>query len=517
MQAVVTQFSCVGKGLFGKFWTLDNIFWLFGLCIGCFLLEFRSGLPALVVISATSLTPELTRDVTRNWARLSSPENSPSSSPLLSPKREANTLLESQTIQDSIFISPTQPYYSVGPVRQEPHLDFVDIDGSMVDITSFQNKKAKHIDPHVGSSAVNLGLHGDRHGGAPSAVNVDAALPSLAVPAATAPPNLIDIMAVLQTLVNQGTSQSADLTALTSRLELSTLANQANLMTFREEVSAGFQADRRTAADLAFRLDGRLECLEADLSKRFETLETKFLDLRSTTTTSQADLKTFVENRPPLATSGMAASAMGLGPASSGGSAKLPRAATFVPQVAYLRGWSPFAKDFSKRVDGIDSDEADSAVAAILQHLPQAVAAMLARHLASSFRNYQIVFFFKPEVSGEDIHKFSAAVNNAQRTHELLIKGKPFFCQVEQPDWKKARNLAMRQAEAAIVATASSPLSLKLDYPSGSIWVLCEPPLQIGYYHVKRSKWLWNSPGVGAVRLDLPRLCTALDTELLGS
>ena len=289
-------------------------------------------------------------------------------------------------------------------------------------------------------------------------------------------------------------------------------------MSFREEVSAGFQADRRAAADLAFRLDGRLECLEADLTNKFETLETKFSDLRSTTTTSQADLKTCVENRPPPTTSGMAAASMGLGSASSGGpSAKPLRAAAFVPQVAYLRGWSPFAKDFSKRVDGIDSDEADSAVAAILQHLPHAVAAMLARHLASSFRNYQIVFFFKPEVTGEDIHKFSAAVNHAQRAHELLIKGKPFFCSVEQPDWKKARNLAMRQAESALLATASTPLSLKLDYPSGSIWVLCDPPLQIGYYHVKRSKWLWNSSGVGAVRLDLPRLCTALDTELLGS
>ena len=168
-------------------------------------------------------------------------------------------------------------------------------------------------------------------------------------------------------------------------------------MSFREEVSAGFQADRRAAADLAFRLDGRLEGLEADLTKKFETLEMKFSDLRSTTTTSQADLKTFVENRPPPTTSGMAAASMGLGSASSGGSSAKPlRAAAFVPQVAYLRGWSPFAKDFSKRVDGTDSDEADSAVAAILQHLPHAVAAMLARHLASSFRNYQIVFFFKP-------------------------------------------------------------------------------------------------------------------------
>ena len=245
----------------------------------------------------TSLTPELVRDAVedrlagiRNWARISSPEDSPRSSPLLSPKSETKTLLESQTIQDSLFVSPTQPYFSVGPVGQEPHLDFVDLDENMVDITtSFQNKKAKHLDAHVGehhgvsTSAVNFDAHaGERHGGASSVVNIDAhvgvpfggapsaggfpaALPSLAVPAASAPPvALIDIMAVLQTLVTQGASQSADISALTSRLELSAVANQANLMSFREEVSAGFQADRRAAADLAFRLDGRLECLEAD-------------------------------------------------------------------------------------------------------------------------------------------------------------------------------------------------------------------------------------------------------------
>jgi hypothetical protein len=148
-------------------------------------------------------------------------------------------------------------------------------------------------------------------------------------------------------------------------------------------------------------------------------------------------------------------------------------------------------------------------MAGLYTHLTRDVKACISRHSASSYRNFQVVLHLK-NATAEESYQWVRDANASLKAAGVQVAGKDLYITLEQPEWKRQRNRALRQALAAVESLCDGPY--KLDFSTGSLWHSGRD-LQWGYWHRMSGAWRWVSEGLTALGLDRGRVEQALAEE----
>jgi hypothetical protein len=141
----------------------------------------------------------------------------------------------------------------------------------------------------------------------------------------------------------------------------------------------------------------------------------------------------------------------------------------FVPQVGFLRGWSPYAKKFSERTGGLTKSEADSLLVRVQTVCKDCGWDIICRTSASNFRNYQISLFIREGASEARIYDFAKNINELLKTNQVTMNTRAVYFTLEQPLWKRLRNTKIRHVRDLLASTLPSG-KFEIDWSVGSVW-----------------------------------------------
>jgi hypothetical protein len=205
---------------------------------------------------------------------------------------------------------------------------------------------------------------------------------------------------------------------------------------------------------------------------------------------------------PPLHTHGFA------GPGGGGGG-------EFVPRLAFLRGFSPWVKDFSQRTGGLSQDDASVVMEQLMSLLPRNLAQPIEKWTAGSFRNYQITLHLHDFARVSDSYEWSKSINDWCKNEGFTIQAKSIYISLEMPAWKRERNRHLRAAEAAARQHLQGGEALKIDYSNGTLWLAEGASDQLGYWHRQSSRWRWVPPVITRLGINMQALEESLAAELM--
>jgi hypothetical protein len=184
----------------------------------------------------------------------------------------------------------------------------------------------------------------------------------------------------------------------------------------------------------------------------------------------------------------------------------------FVPTKAFLRGWSPYSTDISKRT-GLITEVAEKYANYLVLQLSAHLKNMIVRVSAPSFQNFQTTLFFGPNVGKEDCWTVVKSLNDIAKSVEPKHLVMNLFVVMEQSDFQKQRNTALRAADSAWKTTCTRDHTTKTDWASGSLW--CENPLRrLGWWKARDEKWEWFTQAVEALDCDIDKLAVEMATSL---
>jgi hypothetical protein len=131
-----------------------------------------------------------------------------------------------------------------------------------------------------------------------------------------------------------------------------------------------------------------------------------------------------------------------------------PKDLDFQPSRAWLRGWSPYHKDFGQR-RSISQESAKGLVDSFLTVVPQTMRDHISV-IDPSYRNFQVSVVLKESMSRDSAFRLASLVKRAGLT--VTCEGVPYpvYLAVEQEPWRVERT---RHTKAAVSA-------LKSSYPS---------------------------------------------------
>jgi len=183
----------------------------------------------------------------------------------------------------------------------------------------------------------------------------------------------------------------------------------------------------------------------------------------------------------------------------------------FVPMKAFLRGWSPYSPDISKRV-GLITGAAEKYANDFIKKLSTHLRSMIVRVSALSFQNFQTTIFFGPNVGKEDCWTVVKSLHDIAKTDELKHLGMNLHIVMEQSDFQKQRNTALRVAESWWKVTCTKDHPTKIEWSSGSLW--CEKYLrQLGWWKARDEKWEWCTKAVAELECDIDKLAMELSSQ----
>jgi hypothetical protein len=187
----------------------------------------------------------------------------------------------------------------------------------------------------------------------------------------------------------------------------------------------------------------------------------------------------------------------------------------FQPSRAWLRGWSPYNKDFGKRRS--ISQEAASALAAQFQSLvPEDLRARISV-IDPSYRNFQVSIVLKDSCSRDAAFHLASLVKRAGLTVQCQGQTYPIYLALEQEPWRvertrytKAAMTALRECYPTAVARLHEDLNL------GCIWLKFpdRDDLQLGRFIVAELRWSWSETALEQIQATIGRLDPALHEAL---
>jgi hypothetical protein len=147
----------------------------------------------------------------------------------------------------------------------------------------------------------------------------------------------------------------------------------------------------------------------------------------------------------------------------------LDRDDKFVPQVGWLRGWSPYAKKFSERTGGLTKTDADLLLARVKTVCKDCEWDIICRTSAPNFRNYQISLHIREGVSESRIYDFAKRINELLKSNQVTMNTHNVYFTLEQPVWKRLRNTKLRHIRELLTASLPSG-KFEIDWSLGSVW-----------------------------------------------
>jgi hypothetical protein len=147
----------------------------------------------------------------------------------------------------------------------------------------------------------------------------------------------------------------------------------------------------------------------------------------------------------------------------------LDRDDKFVPQVGWLRGWSPYAKKFSERTGGLTKSDADLLLARVKTVCKECDWDIICRTSAPNFRNYQISLHIREGVSESRIYDFAKRINELLKSNQVTMNTHNVYFTLEQPVWKRLRNTKLRHIRELLMASLPSG-KFEIDWSLGSVW-----------------------------------------------
>ncbi len=127
--------------------------------------------------------------------------------------------------------------------------------------------------------------------------------------------------------------------------------------------------------------------------------------------------------------------------------------------------------------------------------------------------NFQTTLYVGPDVGKEDCWTVVKALNDFAKTDGLKHLGLSLYVVMEQSDFQKARNSALRAADVAWKTTCKKNYVTRIDWSSGSLW--CEEPLRrLGWWKARDERWVWFTQAVSALDCDIDSLCLKLSAQM---
>jgi hypothetical protein len=192
-----------------------------------------------------------------------------------------------------------------------------------------------------------------------------------------------------------------------------------------------------------------------------------------------------------------------------------PRSADFVPSRGWIRGWSPYKKDWGDRRSASRVD-----CQAYLDKLKPLLPARLAQHVTfvePTHRNFQLTVVFSPELPRNGIFEVVEIVRNSGL--KIPSEGVEYstYLATEQEPWKIERSRQTRAAFAALRKTANH-LSSRFteDLKIGAVWYAPEgaPEVLAGRFAVQCCKWQWSPAVLEQLGVNVTVLDSNLESEL---
>jgi hypothetical protein len=190
---------------------------------------------------------------------------------------------------------------------------------------------------------------------------------------------------------------------------------------------------------------------------------------------------------------------------------QMARDPDFQPSRAWLRGWSPYHKDFGKR-RSISQDAASTLASQFWSLVPEDLRSRISV-IDPSYRNFQVSIVLKDSCSRDAAFHLASLVKKAGL--KVVCEGQPYpvYLALEQEPWRvertrytKAAMTALRECYPAAVARLHEDLNL------GCIWLKIpdRDDLQLGRFLVSELKWTWSESALEQIQAASGRLDAAL-------
>jgi hypothetical protein len=188
-----------------------------------------------------------------------------------------------------------------------------------------------------------------------------------------------------------------------------------------------------------------------------------------------------------------------------------PRDPDFQPSRAWLRGWSPYHKDFGQR-RSISQEAAKALAQSFLAVVPPNMQDQISV-IDPSYRNFQISVVLKESCSRDSAFRLAATVKKAGLTVVCEGASYPVYLAVEQEPWRVERT---RFTKAAVsVLRSSYPACadrLHEDLNLGCVWLKFagREDLQLGRFLVSDMRWVWSQSALSHIQATVDCLDPAL-------
>jgi hypothetical protein len=188
----------------------------------------------------------------------------------------------------------------------------------------------------------------------------------------------------------------------------------------------------------------------------------------------------------------------------------------FQPSRAWLRGWSPYHKDFGQR-RSISQEAAEALAKQFLDLVPADLAQKISV-IDPSYRNFQVSVVLKDTCQRDSAFYLASLVKKAGLKVECQGQQYNVYLAIEQEPWRtertrytKAAMTALRGCYPAFTARFHEDLNL------GCVWLKFtdRDDLQLGRFLISELKWSWSESALSSIQATLERLEPAMFDALV--
>jgi hypothetical protein len=188
----------------------------------------------------------------------------------------------------------------------------------------------------------------------------------------------------------------------------------------------------------------------------------------------------------------------------------------FQPSRAWLRGWSPYNKDFGKR-RSISQEAAGVLAQQFLNLVPGDLRPKLSV-IDPSYRNFQVSVVLKDTCQRDSAFYLASLVKKAGLTVECEGQQYSIYLAIEQEPWRVERTRYTKAAMTALRACyPASAARFHEDLNLGCVWLKFadRDDLQLGRFLIAELKWSWSESALALIQASLERLEPAMFDALV--
>ena len=199
----------------------------------------------------------------------------------------------------------------------------------------------------------------------------------------------------------------------------------------------------------------------------------------------------------------------GGGPGGGFGNVSWDRPERFIPNRAFIRGWSDFE---TKATTMLPGENVVAVMNAVRDHMPHAATRCISNMSAPYFRNWQGTFSFADNTNPDDIFAFAKLANEVLKQDDMKLNNKQLYITVDKPPWKKEQNSMVARADRTFRAMQNANvLTCRIDWSSGQLW--CTAPREALLGGISRTRsgpvWKWEEDAISRLGVSMVDLSHA--------